>query len=367
VSRRVSRPGAAPCTLGPRVRALGVPSVVSEGLWPDPGFPYPGIRGRGNTVANTRVWRFAADGDIYRSPSIADCLSRASWVSGCSWVLWGPSVINLLGTDLELLGTDVEEFFRGRPGDLRGDLLVWRDQALLWALHVARVMSTLQIAVELFPGQQACKARSRLNKLRAMSLVERHRGRQSSGSETYLWTLTPKGFDTLRKMMAPQYMDDGDDPRPWSLPEDAKHRPWTWAERQWGGYAIPARLAHDLAVMDFLISYRRHVDSALAHMSNDVFITTEWRTEHAFLPNWTATANATRSPPINAAWEAFDRQGIIARGFDPDARLQVVKPDAALSIIINDPGEERWVTPSSRRRGSSSAPSIGRPPYSSMS
>jgi hypothetical protein len=208
-------------------------------------------------------------------------------------VLWGMSVINLLGTDLE-------EFFRGRPGDLRGDSLVWCDQALLWALHIARVMSTLQIAVELFPGQQACKARSRLNKLRAMGLVERHRGGRSSGSETYLWTLTPKGFNTLRKMTAPQYMDDRDDPTPWSLPEDAKHRPWTWAERQWGGSAIPARLAHDLAVMDFLISYRRHVDSELAHMSNGASVTTEWRTEHVFLPrlaNRTAMANATLSPP----------------------------------------------------------------------
>ena len=120
-------------------------------------------------------------------------------------------------------------------------------------------------------------------------------------------------------------MDDRDNPRPWSLPEDAKHKPWTWAERQWGGYAIPARLAHDLAVMDFLISYRRHVDSELARMSNDAFITTEWRTEHAFLPPLgKPDRDGERHPltPINAAWETFDRQGIIARGFDPDARLQ---------------------------------------------
>ncbi len=60
---------------------------------------------------------------------------------------------------------------------------MWRDQAILWSLHVARAMSTLQIAVELFPGQQACKARTRLNRLRGMGLVERHRGGQRTGSE----------------------------------------------------------------------------------------------------------------------------------------------------------------------------------------
>ncbi len=253
-------------------------------------------------------------------------------------VLWGLSVINLLGSD-------VEEFFRGRPGDLRGGGLVWRDQALLWALHVARVMSTLQVAVELFPGQQACKARSRLNKLRAMGLVERHRGGRSSGSETYLWTLTRKGFDKLATMMAPVYAVHEDDPRLWPLPEDAKHKPWLWAERQWGGSAIPARLAHDLAVIDFLVSYRHHVDAQLAGMSDGSFITTEWRTEHAFLPPLGKPDRYGERFPltlINAGWEAFGDQRIVG-GFDEDARLQVVKPDAALSIIIADPGEQHWV------------------------
>jgi hypothetical protein len=95
---------------------------------------------------------------------------------------------------INLLGTDLEEIFKGRPGELRRESLVWRDQAILWGLHVARVMSTLQVAVELFPGQQACKARERLNRLREMGLVERHRGGRRAGSEPYLWFCDQQGL-----------------------------------------------------------------------------------------------------------------------------------------------------------------------------
>lgn len=63
---------------------------------------------------------------------------------------------------------------------------MWRDQAILWGLHIARVMSTLQVAVELFPGRQACKARERLHRLRGMGLVERYRGGRRTGSEPLL-------------------------------------------------------------------------------------------------------------------------------------------------------------------------------------
>ena len=182
---------------------------------------------------------------------------------------------------INLLGTDLEELFKGRAGELRGDALVWRDQAILWGLHVARAMSTVQIAVELFPGQQACKARTRLNRLRGMGLVERHRGGRSTGSEPYLWSLTRRGFERLRSSHRPVIGGKGD-PIPWLLGAKAKFNPWGWAECPWGS-ALPGRVRHDLAALDFLISYRRAVDAALASQAPGSHVVSEWRAEHVFL------------------------------------------------------------------------------------
>ena len=250
---------------------------------------------------------------------------------------------------INLFGTDLEDLFKGTPADLRGDRLVWRDQAILWALHVARAMSTLQIAVELFPGQQACKARTRLNKLRGMGLVEHHRGGQRTGSEPYLWALTKQGFDTLQSQSRPFIARDEDGPVPWVLGSKAKFHPWAWAERPWGS-ETPGRVRHDLEAIDFLISYRRTVDAVLARYARDAHIVTEWRAEHAFLPPLDKTDRYDERDPITvsrAARLVFDRdqERTTIEGFQFDARLQVVKPDAALSIVlVQCHTEQRWGT-----------------------
>jgi hypothetical protein len=248
---------------------------------------------------------------------------------------------------INLLGTDLEELFKGRAGELRGDGLVWRDQAILWGLHVARVMSTVQIAVELFPGQQACKARTRLNRLRGMGLVERHRGGRSTGSEPYLWSLTRRGFERLRSAWRPIIGDKGD-PIPWLLGAKAKFNPWGWAERPWGS-ALPGRVRHDLAALDFLISYRRAVDAALAGQAPGSHVVSEWRAEHVFLaPLAEPDGNGERFPMTvsGAVDRAFDRyhEPTTARGFEDRASLQMVKPDAALSLVVVDHGGRLWTT-----------------------
>ena len=125
----------------------------------DPGIAYLRIGGVVKSPATKPYCTICGGGGLYCSTHALRVHRTARAFSRVGGLL----VINLLGTDLE-------EIFKGRAGELRGDSLVWRDQAILWGLHVARVMSTVQIAVELFPGQQACKARTRLNRLRRMGL-----------------------------------------------------------------------------------------------------------------------------------------------------------------------------------------------------
>ncbi len=253
---------------------------------------------------------------------------------------------------INLLGTDLEEIFKGRPGELRREGLVWRDQAILWGLHVARVMSTLQVAVELFPGQQACKARERLNRLREMGLVERHRGGRRAGSEPYLWSVTSKGFDRLRSGPSPVISSDEYGPEPWLLGPEAKFNRWAWAERPWGS-AMPGRVRHDLEAVDFLISYRRAVDATLAAQARGAHIVTEWRAEHVFLPplgepdDYGERSSVTVSDAADLVFErGFERrrERTWVWGYEAQARLQVVKPDAALSIVLVDEDEQRWMT-----------------------
>jgi Replication-relaxation len=318
-------------------------------------------------------------GDYWFFPCFYECASA----SGMAFLYPGPSALVLCGSSLWMLagssvcvlaclpllvlllpfsrvvalvitgvfGTEIEERFKYGWHRGRGGSLADRDKAILWGLHVARVMSTPQIAVELFPGQQACKARTRLNRLRALGLVERHRGGQPAGSEAFLWSLTRKGFERLRHWKEGwlAFGTHEDDPIPWLLAAEEKFQPWRWAQAQSWGSALPGRIAHDLAALDFLISYRRLVDALLAAQAGEGFVVSEWRCEHVFLPPLDERDHYGERRPVTvsrAVEEAFGyyRDHIFAGGFDYDARLQVVKPDGALSIVVVDPKDRTWRT-----------------------
>lgn len=261
----------------------------------------------------------------------------------------------LVAVVMTVSGTGEKEHLKHGSGRVRDESLGDREGAILWGLHVARAMSTPQIAVELFPGQQACKARISLNWLRQMGLVERHRGGLPAGSEAYLWSLTRKGFERLREWGAQaRFGAYEEDPELRLLPAKAKFRPWAWAEERW--YAeLPGRIVHDLKTIDFLISYRRLVDATLASQAGYGCALSEWRCEHAFLPPLDENDPLGERRPVTvygASKRAFSRYRYVRErawvgGFPQGARLQVVKPDGALSIVLTDtePGWRSMIEP----------------------
>jgi hypothetical protein len=180
---------------------------------------------------------------------------------------------------------------------MRGESIGMRDVAILWGLHVARALTAVQVAVELFPGQQVVKARNQLNRLRVLGLVERHRGGRVRGNDAYLWILTGKGFKALERSGV-RSLGDGMVPVAWSTVRLGAFVEWGWKDQIWGT-ELPGRVTHDLQTIDFLISYRRCITAELAKITGgqcEVF--TEWRCEHAFLAPWEKGTRYRESGPM---------------------------------------------------------------------
>jgi hypothetical protein len=242
-------------------------------------------------------------------------------------------------------GTCLGEWFVRQSRSLRGESIGMRDVAILWGLHVARALTAVQLAVELFPRQQVAKARNQLNRLRVLGLVERHRGGRVQGSDAYLWTLTGKGFKALEQSWV-HSMGDGMVPVAWSTVRLGTFVEWGWKDQIWGS-KLPGRVKHDLQAIDFLISYRRCIDAELAKITGgqcEVF--TEWRCEHAFLAPWEKGTRYREGGPMGldrACREGFpeSKQSItdlgrhIQQSGFADDRMRVVKPDGAVSIVID--------------------------------
>jgi hypothetical protein len=115
--------------------------------------------------------------------------------------------------------------------------------------------------------------------------------------------------------------DDPHDLQPWHLPDGAKFHPWGWTNVEWGS-DLPGRIKHDLKTTDFLISYRRLVDSIINAQIGRGHFVTEWRGEHAFPPP--STNDIAKPAQITmAAEQAFgDPRRLVVQAFPS---MQVVK------------------------------------------
>ena len=99
--------GCEPRTFGARVWALGGPSVDLGGACPDLGVAYLGIGGGAEVPAKPGCCTMRGGrGHSYISPSLSEMVLAVVFSVEASLF-----VINLLGTDLE-------EIFKGRPGEL---------------------------------------------------------------------------------------------------------------------------------------------------------------------------------------------------------------------------------------------------------
>lgn len=245
-------------------------------------------------------------------------------------------------------GTSSEQSFVRDCRSLRGDRIGLRDHAILWGLYVARAMSAVQIAAELFPGQQVAKARNQLNRLRRLGLVEHHRGGRLQGSDPYLWILTSTGFKALGAFRDERIIsDDKNAPVPWSKVRLGAFYEWGWKTRM-PGVGVPGRVKHDQQAIDFMIAYRRCIDAELTYITRGIqcLALTEWRCEHLFLAPWDKGSHHREGAPITlerAVKDAFPESKSsnyestlhVEHGGFKDKRLRVVKPDGAVSIIID--------------------------------
>lgn len=144
----------------------------------------------------------------------------------------------------------------------------------------------------------------------------------------------------------------GASPEAWSKIRLSPYTPWSWTDQIWGS-EIPGRVKHDIQTIDFLISYRGAIDAELAVITKGRFqAVTEWRCEHAFLAPWEKGDRYREGAQMklkHACNELFAESTChdehIRHGGFTDERLRVVKPDGAISIIIEQVPRHTYCQP----------------------